>query len=56
MSKSIRTEKDRRIAELEALVAGQAVEIGRLTEALDKCEQLGAEMALALQAAKEGAP
>ena len=38
MSKSIRTERDRRIAELEALVSGQATEIDRLTKALEDCE------------------
>ena len=39
MSKSIRTEQDRRITELESLVAGLSAEVTRLIELVDKCEQ-----------------
>ena len=49
MSKSIRDEKDRRITELEALVEGQAIEIARLSDQLDQCEQKALELALALK-------
>ena len=54
MSKSLRDDRERRITELEALVEGQAIEIARLSDLLDKCEQKGLELALALSQLKKG--
>jgi uncharacterized coiled-coil protein SlyX len=39
MSKSIRSEHDRRISELESLVAGLSAEVTRLINLVDKCER-----------------
>jgi len=52
MSKDIRDEKDRRIAELEALVAGLTNEVGYLNKKLDKCERANIKLTLAVAKAK----
>lgn len=39
MSKSIRSEQDRRISELEALVAGLSGEVTRLIAMVEQCER-----------------
>ena len=46
------SEEQRRIAELEALIAGQASEIDRLNKELDKCESGVLKLVSALEAAK----
>lgn len=51
MSDSIRTEEQRRIAELESLVAGQANEIARLERELDACQAIGTKLYLTLDEA-----
>lgn len=55
MSESLRSEEDRRIAELEALVAGQAAEITRLEKELDKCEKRAMKLVLTLGKEKQRA-
>jgi uncharacterized coiled-coil protein SlyX len=55
VSKPIRHERDRRIAELEALVVGQGAEIDRLNKQLDNCEGMAVKLALALKGLNEAA-
>jgi adenylosuccinate lyase len=40
VSESIRTEQDRRISELQALVSGLSAEVTRMGNNLDECEGL----------------
>lgn len=49
MSKPIRDERDRQLAELEALVAGMSEELARVYKKLDACENRLAELILTLQ-------
>lgn len=49
MSKSLRSEDDRQLVELEALVAGMSAELNRVYKKLDACENKLAELILALQ-------
>jgi hypothetical protein len=49
VSKSIRSEQDRRISELEALVAGLSAEVTRLISLVDKCEQHMTRVILTLE-------
>ena len=56
VSDDIRDDKDRRITELEALVEGQAIEISRLSDLLDECEQQAVRLALALEKGQHKRP
>jgi len=56
VSDDIRDDKDRRITELEALVEGQAIEIARLSDLLDECEQQAVRLALALEKGQHKRP
>lgn len=49
MSEDIRTEDERRIAELEALTTGQAAHIAWQAKKLDECERSHAATVLALE-------
>lgn len=49
MSDEIRSEQDRRITELEALVGGLSAEVTRLMDLVDKCETQMARVILTLE-------
>jgi hypothetical protein len=49
VAESIRTEQDRRISELESLVAGLSAEITRLIELVEKCETRMTNVVLTLE-------